>query len=176
MTFLKRAVYRSGQAVQALVASVGPLDDSAAVETLSPELLTLFKRMRRSEQAHSLRVLQTLKTQGHDDPDLLTAALLHDCGKSRYWFGFISRVLVVLVKKTLPDAYARWAAGEPRGWRRAFVIAEQHPAWSADDMAAAGASPLAVTLARRHQETLLTDPQSDVDRLLALLQQVDDAN
>lgn len=176
MTFLKRATYRSGQAVRALGASVGPLDDTPAVETLSPELLVLFKRMRRSEQAHSLRVLQTLKAHGHNDPDLLTAALLHDCGKSRYWFGFVSRVLVVLVKKTLPGAYARWATGQPRGWRRAFVIAEQHPGWSAEDMAAAGASEMAVTLARRHQELLSGEPQTEEERLLTLLQQADDAN
>lgn len=170
-------IRRISQGLRALVAFAIPVDDDAARRVLSnPALFRLFKRMRRSEQLHSLRVVKTLQGQGHDHPDLLAAALLHDSGKSRCRLTIFGRTLAVLGRRLLPSRAARWAQGEPRGWRRPFVIAEQHPVWSAEDMAAAGASPLAVTLARRHQEPPAESPQSEEDHLLALLQAADNQN
>ena len=160
----------------ALLALVRPLDYGAVAEVLSPELLALFRRMHISEQHHSLRVMQTLRAAGHTHPDLLTAALLHDAGKSRHPFTLFERTLVVLARKALPTLSRRWGQGEPHGWRRPFVIAECHPQWSAEDMAAAGASPLAVELARRHQTPLEGEPESEADHLLSLLQEADNAN
>lgn len=173
---IRRAAARIAQGLRALIAFATPVDDEAARAVLvTPALIALFKRMRRSEQLHSLRVMQRLQAQGIDHPDLLTAALLHDSGKSRYRLGLVGRTLAVLARALLPDQYAQWGHGSPRGWRRPFAIAVQHPDWSAEDMAAAGASPLAVTLARRHQ-TNLPEVRSEEDRLLALLQASDDAH
>lgn len=152
-----------------------PVDTNAAEAVLSPALMALFCRMRRSEQLHSLRVMRLLQARGQTDPDLLTAALLHDCGKSRYPLGLVGRSLAVPVQKFLPGAYARWSAGEPRGWRRPLVIRAQHPAWSAEDMQAAGASARAVSLARRHQDPHIERPASEEDVLLAALQAADDS-
>jgi hypothetical protein len=62
------------------------------------------------------------------------------------------------------------------GWRRAFVVAVQHPQWGADLAAKAGASPLAVALIRRHQEQQGSLGEADAgseDSLLARLQSVD---
>jgi hypothetical protein len=53
------------------------------------------------------------------------------------------------------------------------VIRAKHPAWSAEDIAAAGGSALACALARRHQDRLETISGQE-DRLLALLQAADD--
>ena len=41
--------------------------------------------MSVSDQRHSLNVMRTLRRQGHTEPDLLAAALLHDVGKSAAW-------------------------------------------------------------------------------------------
>lgn len=158
----------------ALTAFARPVDFGVAAEVLSAQQMALFRQMRRSEQLHALRVLRTLQAQGHHHPDLLTAALLHDVGKSRYPLTLAERMLVVLIRRLLPRLAAPWSAGHPRGWRRAFVIAREHPMWSAEDMLAAGASPLAAALARRHQEHLDGPPRSEEDRLLRLLQAADE--
>jgi hypothetical protein len=173
---MRQAWLRFRQGLRALAAFARPVDTAAAQAVLSLELMGLFRRMRRSEQQHSLRVMRTLQAQGYSDPALLTAALLHDAGKSRYPFTLVERTLVVLARKALPRQYAAWSRAGPWGWRRMFAIAAQHPVWSAEDMAAAGAPELAVRLARRHQEPPIRNPQSAEDRLLAALQAADGNN
>lgn len=168
-------IYRIEQGLRALFAWTRSLDDAPAREILSPRLMALFKRMRRSEQLHSLRVLATLRSQGHDNPDVLVAALLHDVGKSRFPIGLVGRTVAVLVKAFAPRLYRRWASGEPRGWRRAFVVVEQHAAWGAEMLEKADASPAATKLVRRHQERLAS-VVTDEDVLLAALQAADAAN
>jgi hypothetical protein len=173
---IQRIRHRLWQGFRALTAFARPVDYAAVAEVLSPELLMLFKRMRRSEQIHCLHVMNYLRAHGHEHPDLLTAALLHDVGKSRYPLTLVGRTMAVLVRRFLPKHYNRWAQSEPRGWRRPFVIAVQHPIWSAEDMAAAGAAPLAVALARRHQTLLDGAPRDEEDRLLLLLREADRAS
>jgi predicted hydrolase (HD superfamily) len=167
--------YRIWQGVRALFAWTRPLDLAPAEALLSPALLALFKRMRRSEQLHSLGVLETLRARGHDHPDLLVAGLLHDVGKSRAPIGLVGRTLVVLVRAFLPGRYWQWARGKANGWRRAFVVAEAHPAWGAEMVSEAGASALVVALVRRHQEKI-GETGTEEERLLAALQAADAAN
>ncbi len=168
------ALHRLDQGLRALAAWTRPVDDALAARYLSPELAALYRRMRRSERQHSLRVLRRLLDAGQTDPDLLAAALLHDVGKVRTRFWLPEKVLVVLVKALAPGAYRRWGSGPARGWRRPFAVSIQHPAWGADMVAAAGGSPLAVELVRRHADHLDGPPQTGADRLLLALQSVDD--
>lgn len=168
---------RIGQGLRALFAFALPVDEDAVREVLTPDLYRLFQRMTRSEQIHSIRVMKTLRAQGCDQPDLLTAALLHDVGKSRYSMTLPERVIASLILKASHSTYEYYRDSthlKPKGWRRALVIAAQHPAWSAEDIAAAGASSLAVSLARRHADPIEGVPQSEEDRLLAALQAADD--
>ncbi|MBN1121126.1 MAG: HD domain-containing protein [Anaerolineae bacterium] len=170
---LIRARKRFMQGVRAIFAFVLPVDHQAAADVLSPELFDLFCRMRRSEQIHSLRMMKALRGAGHDHPDLLTAALLHDVGKSRCRLTLIDRVMIVLAKYGAPKVFAQWSAGDPVGARRRYVIGARHAEWSAEDMLAAGASELAAALARRHMDRIGA-AASEEDRLLALLMQADD--
>jgi hypothetical protein len=80
---------------------------------------------------------------------------------------------VVLVKAVSPRLYRRWGSGPVRGWRRPFAVSVQHPAWGADMVAAAGGSPLAVELIRRHADSLDADRRTRADHLLRVLQAVD---
>lgn len=179
MRLIRRALYRLRQGLLAFLSHFRPVDLGEAAEVLSPPLLALFMRMRRSEQHHCLRVMRTLRAAGHAHKDLLTAALLHDVGKSRCAFGFRERVLVVLANRLLPRRARRWGRFDGaewqvlRSWRRPFIVHQQHSTWSAEDMLAAGASPLAVALACRHDEDLNGQPQNEEDRLLKLLQEAD---
>ena len=43
--------------------------------------LALFGSMHRADQRHGLDVVATLRDEGHDDRELLLAALFHDCSK-----------------------------------------------------------------------------------------------
>lgn len=168
---------RLRQGLRALSAWANPVDWDTASAVLSPAQLALFRRMRRSEQLHSLNVLRSLRANGYDEPALMLAALLHDVGKTRAAYHLWDRVLVVLAKAAVPGLVQNWGGtGEPVGWRRPFAISLQHPRWSADMVQAAGADPLAIALIERHQEHLEHPPQSKFERLLAALQSADDAN
>ena len=129
--------------------------------------------MQPSEQWHASHVVQRLKVEGQDHPDLLTAALLHDVGKIPYPLSPLERTLIVLGKKFFPRLASRWGKGEPRDFRRPFVVAERHAEWGADLAACAGAPTMTVNLIRRHQDAPLEKPRSSEDRLLRVLQSVD---
>jgi hypothetical protein len=142
----------------------------------------LFLRMQTSEQVHSIQAFDELRNQEEENPDLLTAALLHDVGKIRAPLRIWERVMIVIVRAFCEDCTHKWGNRDnvqPEnglGWRRAFIVAEQHPAWGADLAAECGTSPLAVSLIARHQEKLAPDVSSMEDILLHKLQAVDDNN
>ena len=170
------AAYRLQQGLHALGAWLRPVDDDLAAQYLSPPLFALYRRMRRSERLHSLRVLRDLLAAGHTQPDLLAAALLHDVGKTRYPFSLPEKVGVVLVKAIAPRLYRRWGSSVPEGWRRPFAVSVQHPVWGADMAFHAGASPLTATLIRCHAEPPPDGLPEETARLLAFLQAADNRN
>jgi hypothetical protein len=171
MSRVSRAAYRTRQFLHALPGiSRAVVDESLSVQ-LTPVQLRLFRRMQLSEQAHAWGIYQKLKAAGQNDPDLLTAALLHDAGKSLHPLRLFDRVVIVLARRMFPRRFRDWSKGEPRGLRRPFVVAENHPEWGAALAREAGTAERAVELIRRHQEkTPLDDP------LLAPLQAADDDN
>jgi len=173
--------YRIGQFWAALTAAPTVQDLERVKQALSPPLMELFLQQQPSEQLHSLRVYDRLVSQGESSADLWVAALLHDIGKSRYPLTAIERAIVVIGQFLAPGMAAQWGMGSPRGWKRPFVTAAQHPSWGAEMAQAAGASPLTVSLIRRHQDGGALDSRSEdrgnenemEDRLLAQLQSVD---
>ncbi|PJF35904.1 MAG: hypothetical protein CUN49_08155 [Candidatus Thermofonsia Clade 1 bacterium] len=170
------AVSRLRQGVRVLFAWLRPVDEDLAAQVLPPNLLPLFKQMRRAERQHGLSVLRTLQRRGCAHPAAWQAALLHDCGKSRYPFPLWQRALVVIVSGFWRQRAAQWGKGAPRGWRRPFVIRQQHPQWSAEAVEALGGDPLVVRLIAEHAEKLKGAPCNDFEQLLHALQEADNAN
>ena len=188
-----RLIYRSRQFLQTLISTASVADLELAASVLAPPQLALFRRMPASEQAHALRVLSELIAQGETDPDLFTAALLHDVGKICSPLQAWERALIVLTGAICPRCLQRWGAQERLspgesidrlGWRRPFVVAVQHPVWGAQLAASCNASRRAVALILRHQEKLASggiqgvtpeDRRFETD-LLRKLQHVDDNN
>lgn len=172
-----RILYRTRQFWQALGAALTPEDRALVRAVLTPAQMQLFDRLQPSEKAHSLRVVRSLLDQGEEHPDLLVAALLHDVGKSRFPLSLWQRVLIVLVNAVFPGFARRLGSGTGGEWRRPFIIAEKHAQWGAEMASAAGASPLAVALIRRHQEEI-GEPKGQglslEGHLLLKLQSVDD--
>jgi hypothetical protein len=126
--------------------------------------------MTPGEQAHSLRVWRWLQAQGHHQPELQQAALLHDVGKSVAPLNIVERVLIVLGFRFFHRLASQWSRSQTAsGWRKPFVVAARHPAWGADLAAKAGAAPTVVHLIRRHQSPCPPD-----DHLLHHLQLADE--
>jgi hypothetical protein len=167
---------RIKQGVRALFAWSRTVDFELAQQYLSPSQMALFRRMRKSEQLHSLNVLRMLIAQGHNHPSLMIAALLHDVGKSRVPFHLWDRTLVVLIRAAAPQQLKEWGQHSPKGWYRPFAVSIQHPAWSADMVTQAGADPLTVDVIRRHQDHFDHAPKDETEQLLLILQAADDAN
>lgn len=66
-----------------LTARVGVGERAQLESWLPPALLGLFDAMPVADRRHGLDVVSSLRAaDGGDDPELLLAGLLHDCGKS----------------------------------------------------------------------------------------------
>ena len=172
------AANRIRQGLRALTAFTRPVEYALAARYLTPAEMTLFRAMSRGEQLHSLNVLRdVLKQDVHTPRELAVAALLHDCGKARYKMSVSQKTLVVLVRKLLPGRYIRWSHhNQLSGWQAPFVVAEQHPIWSADMLADADADDSAIWLARQHQDDAENWREHPHYPLLQRLQEADDLN
>lgn len=167
-----QAAYRVRQFFAALTAPLVRRDAGMVASLLTPAQQALFRRMSAPDRRHALRVYQALVAQRPQPQDLLVAALLHDVGKAAGPPPLWVRVAVVLLERWAPRWLDRLSAGDPRGWRRPFVLYRRHAEIGAEWAAQAGCSPLTVALIRRHHDPL-GSPDSEEDRLLALLQQAD---
>ena len=150
---------------------------------LGPRLYALFQQMDASEQAHSLQVLRRVQAQKFTDHNLLVAALLHDCGKSRRPLHLWERIWIVMAKTIIPAQAKTWgsqpavALKETPFWRQPLIVAAQHAHWGAEMAELAGATQLSAALIRRHQDHFPVQSFSKSnnleDSLLAALQAAD---
>ncbi len=172
-----RISYRVGQFWRRLTA--GPLPGLYKQEisaVLNNHEDAYFQQLSDDDQWHSYQVLQTLKAAGHTHPDLLSAALLHDIGKTRYHLTIWDRTLIVLVQVFFPGKAAKWGKAEITRWKRPFVIKAKHPEWGAKMAEMAGSFSLTISLIRRHQDNLPEIIESEEDKLLQYLQWADELN
>jgi hypothetical protein len=168
-----KLAYRASQFFRTLITRTAAQDNDLVKNHLSPALFRLFQRMSPADQAHGIRVLRYLLNEGESHPALLAAALLHDVGKLHVKPSIWDRVLAVVITWFVPDAIIRWGKGEPRGWRKPFVIAAQHPYWGAEMIGSAGGEAALVTLVRRHQDPLSDRSRDNLERMLLQLQEAD---
>lgn len=165
--------YRVTQFFHALSAKSHTLEHTLIETHLSPALAQRFYRLSRADQTHAVRVLQYLLKQGESDPNLLSAALLHDIGKVRAQPRLMGRILVVVTDWLFPKLVLKWASGKPTGFRRPFVIAGQHADWGAEILEETGAPQTIVELVRRHHDPSPGIAQTEIDHLLKKLQRAD---
>jgi hypothetical protein len=151
--------YRLLQLFNALTAQLTPQERALAAAVLSQDELPLFARMPQHDQRHCLDVYRVLRRGGYDDPLLLRAALLHDCGKvddngrpiPLLYYG-----LFVVLKRAAPALYA-WAARDGRGPLHPFAIHATHDERSARMAAAVGSPPELVATLRDYAERRMTE-------------------
>lgn len=176
VTIFSKILGRIRQTTQALFAWSRPVEDHLAAQYLTPELFELFCRMSRSDRQHHIRVLKYLLNSGQTHPSLIVAALLHDVGKTSVRITIVDRVLAVLVKTISPNHFSQWSKGRSSGWRKAFVVSAQHPAWGAEMVATVGGDALAVQLIREHQNSFSKSMSEEFQTLLKWLKEADDTS
>ena len=146
---------RLGHSLSAAQASP---DDAWALFRLTPAEARVYLGMDARDREHALRVTQSLLTEVPDAaPELLAAALLHDCGKQLRPYRVWERVAAGLV----PGRLAAWLPLGPL-WVRG-----QHPALGARLLRAAGARERVAELVERHH-------RPGTDGAAALLHRYDD--
>lgn len=149
--------YRFRQFWNALTAVPTQTDIERISEYLSPSLTMLFDKMQANEKAHSIMIFKDLLNENEENKDLLVAALLHDVGKSIYPLNVFERAAIVIGNALFPNQTIKWGKGQPRGWKRPFVIASRHPEWGAQLAASAGASKTTVEIIRNHHKSIIPE-------------------
>jgi len=135
-------VHRVAQLVSHVRARVEPGEEEAARRLLPPSAFELFASMPVADRRHALDVAERLASAGHDDLDLLAAALLHDAAKGhrmRLWH----RVAGVLLESLAPAGLRALASPDSRSWRHGFHLYLEHGTMSARLAVEAGCSPRA---------------------------------
>jgi len=150
-------------------------ESSEARRYLPAEALKLYEAMPRYDRRHGLAVMQTLQAEGHTDPALMAAALLHDAGKSAVVGGRLTlwhRALVVLMNALSPNLVGQIGQDQPGSWRWPFFVQMHHAEIGAELAQYAGCSGCTAELIRSHEA-----PRGQTDgALLAALQRADDLN
>ncbi|GGL91521.1 phosphohydrolase [Deinococcus aerolatus] len=145
--------------VRSVRASDAHPDDAWAAALLTPGEARVYRGMDPRDREHACRVtLHLLREHPGADPQLVAAALLHDCGKSVRPYRVAERVLVGLV----PTRLARLLP--PLG---ALGIRARHPELGAALLVNAGARARVADLVALHHR-----PAADPDA--ALLHHYDD--
>lgn len=142
-------------------------DYAIARAHLPTPLFALFAAQSPRDIVHSAGTARWLIERGHDDTDLITAALLHDIGKGAQRRS--DRVAYVVAGQ-LRVARILAKPGSRLEVKRAIARSLTHGETSASRLAEAGASERAVNLTRLHHAPPGQDP------VLALLQQADAAS
>ena len=158
-------LYRVHQFIKAIFPAIASSEITFALEKLPPEACSLFLKQSASEQRHAIDVAQDLMNQQNrltlsDFEDLLIAALLHDCGKSKVCNPLWHRVSIVIMQK-LPQS--TWSSLE-RGttiFAEPLKTASQHAIWGGNLAQIAGLSPLICRLIYEHHR-----PQTELGRIL----------
>lgn len=151
---------RLRQFFAAIGARVAPGERALVARLLSPGELRLFERMPGFDQRHCLDVYHTLVRGGYDDPLLLRAALIHDCGKvdddgrpiPLLYYG-----IFVILKRLAPVLYER-AVRDGRGLLRPFAVHAAHDERAALLAATAGSPPELVSILRDYAARRISGP------------------
>ncbi|MEP6775718.1 MAG: hypothetical protein ABJA50_08995 [Chloroflexota bacterium] len=160
MRVIAQWAYRSRQLFAALLGRVSDSDMAEARSVLGPASYTVFAAMPRQYRLHGLTVYRTVRENGCDDPVVLQAALLHDCGKydpiSGRYVTVVHRMLVVVLEN-LPggNRLARTLASrgrrKPGGWLfYPFYLSRNHPRLGAELAARSGTQAGVVRLIASH--------------------------
>jgi hypothetical protein len=169
-------LYRVRQFTLALGASVYRERTDDLAYLLDRRQSDLFNRMCSTDQHHCAAVFRTLQEQGHTDPSLLRAALLHDVGKTLGPVLLWHRVVAVLAKALVPR---RWDSvdAHPGTWSYPLYVHRHHATLGSELAAEAGCGRDTVWLIAHHEDPgAPSQPGERLTGWLAALQAADRIN
>jgi hypothetical protein len=132
-------VHRVNQFVAHVRARVDAEEVALAHRLLPTAAARLFDAMPVADRRHALDVSARLLSAGHDDRDLLVAALLHDVAKGRrmrLWH----RIAGVLLEALAPGLLRRLASTDATSWRHPFHLYLHHAQLSGEMVLGSGGS------------------------------------
>ena len=155
--------YRIRQFVRTVRQPQAPPDLGRLAGLLSAEQRALFSSLAVVDQYHCLAVAQALAAQGHEQPDLLRAALVHDIGKARAHISTWERVAHVLLMRCAPTLAGRLGSARAGEGGHGLYVLAHHAALGGDLAAQAGLAPAVVALVRGDGDPQLQAALRDAD-------------
>jgi len=157
--------YRVHQFIKAIFPHLNSSEITWALDNLPPEAYPLFLKQSQSEQRHALDVAQSLMKEQKsltlsDFQNLLAAALLHDCGKSKVYNRLWHRVFIVLMQKMPHSMWSRLERSHTV-FSVPLKTASQHAIWGGDLARGAGLDPAICLLIYEHHR-----PKTELGRIL----------
>lgn len=142
-------LYRIRQFRHAIFPKIKSEELQWAISLLPSCSVPLFKAQSPPEQRHALDVALDLWGSGVKTPHLLIAALLHDCGKTKYPLKVWERITIVLLQKA-PQRIWNYLLHSSSLFSAPLRTAQEHPHWGAEMASEIGLDPLVVELIREH--------------------------
>jgi hypothetical protein len=148
-------------------------DDAWATSLLLPGEVDLWRRMSNPDRRHAIGVARRVQVRlGHEATrPVLSAALLHDVGKTASGLRTFGRVVATMSKAVVGPGYATvWSNGS--GITRRVGLYIRHPELGGDMLAMAGSDPLTERWTREHH--LPVDDWTVDPEVAAVLKAADD--
>ncbi|KGP76917.1 phosphohydrolase [Desulfosporosinus sp. Tol-M] len=157
--------YRVHQFIKAISSKIDSSEITWALNSLPPEAGSLFLKQSRSEQRHALDVAQSIMKEQpalsvSNYQNLLAAALLHDCGKSKIGNRLWHRVFVVLMQKMPQPIWSRLERSHTV-FATPLKTASQHAILGCNLAREAGLNPVICLLIYEHHY-----PKTELGRIL----------
>ena len=157
--------YRVHQFMKIIFSDIDSSEITWVLDNLPAEACSLFLKQSRSEQRHALDVAQSLMKEKNtltlsNFQNLLTAALLHDCGKSKVCNRLWHRVFIVLMQKMPQSIWSRLERSHTV-FATPLKTASQHAIWGGNLAQRAGLNPVICLLIHEHHS-----PKTELGRIL----------
>lgn len=124
-------IYRIRQFWQALLPKISSQELQWAFDILPAPTIPLFLGQSLTEQRHALDVTLDLWSAELNNHNLLIAALLHDCGKSKNPLKVWERIYIVLLQRA-PRKTWDFLLGSYPFLSSPLRTAQDHPKWGAE--------------------------------------------
>lgn len=165
-------IYRVRQFIRTIIPRIDPAEIDWAINHLSPEAADLFLQQSKAEQRHAIDVAKSiikasLPLSFKDFQNLITAALLHDCGKSVVNIRLWQRIYIVLIHRIPQPIFSLIEKG-PSLFAFPIKFHARHSLWGEYLANKAGMNSVVCLLIREHHS-----PKTDLGRIL---QQADNSN
>lgn len=157
--------YRIHQFIKVIFPNIDPSEITWVLDNLPPEACSLFLKQSQSDQRHALDVAKSIMKEKNalsisNFQNLLVAALLHDCGKSKVCTRLWHRVFIVLMQKMPQSIWSRLERSH-KVFATPLRTASQHAIWGGNLARRAGLNPVICLLIHEHHS-----PKTELGRIL----------